>query len=160
MPDKPITVSRARFARMAGVTPQAVSQWIADGLPAINAGKRGQRVEIDLDAALPWLIDHRGAPPGSERERLAKERADKLALQNAQTRRDLVRADHVEQTVSEALGLLKEQINGIPGRMASQLASIEDPAMCRSLLMGESARILASYKSSLETLAPDLEANE
>jgi len=53
MPDKPIKVSRARFARMAGVTPQSVSQWIADGLPADNAGKRGQRIEIDLDAALP-----------------------------------------------------------------------------------------------------------
>jgi len=160
MPDKPIKVSRARFARMAGVTPQSVSQWIADGLPADNAGKRGQRIEIDLDAALPWLIDNRGAPPGSERERLAKEQADRLALQNAETRRELVRAEHVERTIGEALGLLKEQINGIPGRLATQLSSVEDPAMCRSLLMAESSRILDSYKTALEDLAQNLEVSE
>ena len=159
MPDKPLKISRARFARMTGRSPQAVSQWIADGLPH-DGGGRGNRIVIDLDRALPWLIDNRGAPPGSERERLAKEQADRLALQNAQTRRELVRADHVERTIGEALGLLKEQINGIPGRLASQLASVEDPAMCRSLLMGESARILNSYKAALETLAQDLEEPE
>ncbi|TQE92777.1 MAG: hypothetical protein FKY71_19145 [Spiribacter salinus] len=149
MPDKPIKVSRARLARMTGKSPQAISQWIADGLPH-DGGGRGKRIVIDLDQALPWLIDNRGAPPGSERERLAKEQADRLALANAQTRRELIRAEHVSWFLGEALGQLKQQVLGIPGRLATQLASVDDPAMCRSLLMNESTRILASYKDALD----------
>ena len=158
MPDKPIKVSRARFARMTGRSPQAVSQWIADGLPH-DGGGRGNRIVIDLDRALPWLIDNRGAPPGSERERLAKEQADRLALQNAETRRELVRADHVSWFVGEALGQLKEQIMGLPGRLATQLASIDDPAITRSTLKSEAARILHSFRAALDEVI-DKEAKE
>lgn len=160
MPDKPITVSRARFARMAGVTPQAVSQWIRDGLPAINAGKRGQRVEIGLDDAMPWLIDNRGAPPGSERERLAKEQADRLALANAETRQELIRAEHVSWFLGEALGGLKLQLLGLPGRLATQLASIDDPALARSTLKNEMTRVLESYKAALDEVMDKAEDNE
>lgn len=154
MTDKPMKVSRARLARMTGRSPQAISQWLADGLPH-DGGGRGHRIEIDLDRALPWLIDNRGAPPGSERERLAKEQADKLALANAQTRRELVRSEHVEYTIGKALGALKQQINNLPGRLASKIASIEDPALVRSVLMEESGRILESYKSALDKLASE-----
>ncbi len=152
MPDKPhapMRVSRARLARMTGKTPQAVSQWVADGMPHTGGG-RGKALTIDLDQALPWLIDNRGAAPGSERERLAKEQADKLALQNAQTRRELIRSEHVAWFVGEALAQLKELIMNLPGRLATKLASIEDPAVARSELLSESTRILESYQAALE----------
>lgn len=154
MTDKPMKVSRARLARMTNRSPQAVSQWLADGLPH-DGGGRGNRIVIDLDRALPWLVDNRGAPPGSERERLASEQANRLALANAQTRGELVRSEHVSNTIGEALGLLKEQVNGLPGRLATQLANIEDPALCRSVLVTESARILAAYKDALDKLASE-----
>lgn len=149
MAEKPIRISRARLARLTGRTPQAVSQWLADGLPH-EGGGHGKRVTIELDQALPWLLDHRGTGPGSQRERLAKEQADKLALENAASRGELVYAEHVDWLIAEAVSLLKQQILGLPGRLATQLASMDDPALIRSHLQGECRQVLESYRGAME----------
>ena len=152
MPQKSMKVSRAQLARLTGKTPQTVSQWITEGMPAIKAGTRGKRVEIDLAQALPWILDHRGTPPGSERERLAKEQADKHALDNAEKRRQLIRIEQVRQVLQHIVGSVTSNTRAMPSRLAGTLAGIRDPAKCRALLADESRRIQTALADDIAAL--------
>ena len=149
--NKPLTATRAEFAELFNVSPQAVSQWIQAGMPARQSGKRGRVVEIDLAAAVPWAL-RRIERPGAERERLTAERADKLALENEQTRAGRVMAHQVEQAVSKTLADLDKCLV-TPDDLAEQIAGTDDPAQIRSMLMDWSRNVRNRYAEHLTGMA-------
>lgn len=148
MAKKPdIVVTRSEFAELFDVTPQSVSLWVQAGMPARVSGKRGQAVQIELSAAVPWAL-RRIERSGTERERLTSERADKLAIENAETRRNLVHAHHVRQAVENMLASLTECIEP-PEDLAEQIAGTDDPARIRSILMDWTRGVRSLYADRL-----------
>jgi phage terminase Nu1 subunit (DNA packaging protein) len=151
-------VNRAEFAEIVGFSAQQVQEWMKAGMPG-DAGRRGKECRIDTAAAIRWLVDRgstkRSASSGddSERERLNREQADKVALQNAQTRKQLVRREHVQLVLLESNALLAGQLDGVAGRLANEIAGTTEPAKIRQLLLDEHRRIRSAYADALGKLA-------
>lgn len=146
------SITGTGFSKLCGVTKQTVANWCEAGMPHEGGGKPGNPYTINVRDALPWVVANRTEKPGSERDRLAKEQADKVAIENAQSRKELIKAQHVEDFTAAALATLSTQLDGLSGRMATPLSSIEDPALVRSRLQDEVRRIRDSYADQLAEL--------
>lgn len=129
--DKPIgaprALSKSAFARVANISPGRVSQMIKAGLPVEPDGK------IDIARGKIWMqenIDPRRSAAQSqgrfsferpatvsERDRLAKEQADNVALKNAALRRELVPATEVEARWSDILRRVRSKVLAVPSRV-------------------------------------------
>jgi phage terminase Nu1 subunit (DNA packaging protein) len=110
------TVTVEQLARLLDVTPRRVQQLVAEGrlrkvahghyplLPAIRAYIRHLKQEIPLDS---------GATLTAERARLAKEQADRLAMQNATARRELAPLSLIEETIAKSAAQTSKKLEGI-----------------------------------------------
>jgi len=152
-------LTAAEFARLLDVSPASVTNWMNDGMPATRSGKSGREVQIDLAAALPWVISHREAPPGSQRERLAKAQAEKVEMENEMRRGRSIDAGQVEETLFGVAAYLAREHDALPGRVASELAGINEPAIIRAKLLAELRGIregLAQYSFRAADALSDL----
>lgn len=156
-------VNLNQFTQFVGYTRQRVSAWIRQGMPA-KRGRKGRELQIDTVLAMKWLHDYWSAPtrgkPLGERERLAREQADRLAMQNEATRNQLVYADQVGSLVSAAVSELDNLLSDVPDRLAAPLANETNAALAREILLTEHRRIRAAYATALKDLADRIEAQD
>ncbi len=152
------------FAKLRGKSKGWVSHQIAAGMPVLSRGRNGNPSAIHPATAIDWEVEHarvEAAPkPGSQRERLAKEQADKLALENAKRRSELVLASYVSEIFNGLAADISARLDGLPGRVANELAGITDPAQIRSRLLDECRAIrsgVAGYCLQLANTPPDVE---
>lgn len=149
--------SASQFAELLGVVPASVSQWLDAGMPASRTARQGSRVEIDVTKALPWVLSRR-EPPGSQRERLAKEQADKVALENGVKRRELIHVAQVSDVLSTLAADLAARHDALSGRVANELAGISEPAVIRERLLDEARGVRAAVADAVAKLAESLGA--
>ena len=147
------TLSRRQFAEALQVAPSTVTAWMQAGLPHRNSGRQGRTVSIPLAEALPWLAKHRANASDSQRERLAKEQADRVALANAAQRGDHMLRSQVEPVLMTLAANLSASLDAIAGRLATELASVSDPAQVRQRLLAEHREVRAQLANNLRTLA-------
>lgn len=155
------------FAKLCGVSPATVTNWMNDGMPCVRSGRAGREVQIDIEQAFPWVVSHRDAPPGSQRERLAKAQADKVEMENEQRRGRTIDAGQVEDTMLGVAAYLAREHDALPGRVANELAGINEPALIRSRLLEECRAIregLAQHfgrtADALDDLAEELDGGQ
>lgn len=146
------TLNASEFARLCGVAQSTVSDWMKAGMPHEAAGRKGVPALIDIEQALPWVITSREPPAGSQRDRVAKEQADKLAIANAREQKHLVLAEHVSYVMTAMAADIAGRLDGLPGRMANELAGINDPAEIRSRLLDECRSVRAGFASYVAKL--------
>lgn len=147
------TYNASEFAALCGVAQSTVSNWMTAGMPHEAGGGRGKAVVIDIELALPWVVGAREAPTGSQRERVAKEQADKIAFANARDRKNLVLAEHVSYVMTAMAADIAGRLDGLPGRMANELSGINEPAKIRSRLLDECRSIRAGFATYIAKLA-------
>lgn len=127
---EPRTLSKSAFARAVNLSAGRISQMVKAGMPVEVDGK------IDVARGKIWMqenIDPRRSaaqPQGklsferpvivNERDRLAREQADNVALKNAALRRELVPAVEVEQRWSEILRRVRSKLLAVPSRVRQQ----------------------------------------
>ena len=133
-------LSAAEFAALCGVSRATVTNWMDEGMPCERTGRQRVRVEIDPALAVPWVVDRR-EPAGSQRERLAKEQADKIAMQNEAQRGRLIDVALVEETLMGLAAHIAQAHDALPGRLAHELAGISDPGLIRAKLLAEMREI-------------------
>ena len=119
VPDLTSPVTQVQFGDLVGISQQAVSDLVR------------RRILVDGASADEWLLaycDHlRGIAAGrggeaslelsAERARLAKEQADKIAMQNAVTRGELAPAYLLEQVLARVGAKAGRLLETIPGMM-------------------------------------------
>ena len=151
-------VSAQEYAEIRGHTKPWVSQQIDAGMPVKRLKGRKIAYEIDTAAAIQWEIARirEGAKPGSQRERLAMEQADKFALENARRRGELILASQVADVLSTLGADLAQRHDGLPGRLANELAGISDPAQIRERLLDELRSIRGAFSDAVDKLADAL----
>ncbi|HQT86257.1 MULTISPECIES: hypothetical protein [Acidiphilium] len=71
----------------------------------------------------------------TERARLAKEQADRIAMENDLTRRDVVRIEDVVKIVSPLLANVRTRLLAIPAECAVALAGAKSPAAAEAIVM-------------------------
>lgn len=131
----------SEFADVCGVTPKCVRDWIADGMPVVRAGQRGagRESQIDLEAGIRWYFQaHRNALElNQQRARLAKEQADKTAMENAVARGELLSVQTVETEWVRFVSACRAKLLGLPTKLAPRVAKEKKPALCLDLMTTE-----------------------
>lgn len=146
------SLSRNQFAELLKVSPGTITNWMDGGMPAQRTGRQRQVVRIHLAKALPWVVAHRETK-GGERERLAKEQADKFAIENARKRGEIIYADQVAETLAKLGAELAARHDAVPGRVAGELAGLTDPATIRQRLLDELRAVRGAFADAIAELA-------
>lgn len=146
-------VNFSDFKRFTGLSIRSIKDYIESGMPVKSrTGQQGKAVVIDSCEAFQWLINHYGERKGkklTERERLAMNQADKVALENAQKRGELIPVEVLQEVLGAAFADHGAQLDGLAGRLANELAGINEPARIRLRLLEECRRIRSSLAGSL-----------
>lgn len=155
-------VKAHEYAEIRGRDKSWVSQQIQAGMPAKQVGKRKPEYQIDTAKAIQWEIDRFKADvkPGSQRERLAKAQADKVELENARRRGELILASVVAHVLSSLGADLAARHDGLAGRVANELAGITDAAAIRERLLIELRGVRSAIADGVEKLSDALGSPE
>lgn len=95
-----------------------------------------------------------------ERKRLIKAQADKTESENQKLRGELVPFELVEDVLNEVAVLYGTSVDALPGRLANELAGINDPAEVKSRLFDECRRIRIATADLLRRFAETVERGE
>ncbi len=132
--------TQRQFADMIGVSESAVSgmaregvivagqpigSWLKDYCARLREQAAGRAATGDLDLA-------------GERARLAKEQADKIAMQNAITRSELAPVILIEEVLSKAASKISGVFDAIPGMVKRRVPNLRSEDI--DLIAGEVAK--------------------
>jgi phage terminase Nu1 subunit (DNA packaging protein) len=146
-------VDGAELARIFGVTPKTVSDWIAVGLPAKRTGRKGTDIQIDTAAAIAWYCQREkekevallrkqlglknGGAHGTKSEeelRLLAAKRELAELEAAEKKATMGLIEDFQQSANEAMLIISSQDDAIAGRLALELAAETNLAVIRSKL--------------------------
>ncbi|MCB2190340.1 MAG: hypothetical protein KQI62_02170 [Deltaproteobacteria bacterium] len=175
----PELISQAEYSRRRGVTRQAVSKWVKQGTIPIDPETK----KIDpaaADAALEANLDtskQRDSKPGPVKARAPKGEGDNEArpestLTKARTQREIIQAQRakveldllqgtvvktqlVEDSTFEAGRLFRDQLRGLPAKLAKRLAVAATPVECSEILTEEIDLILGELLRNLQEVPVD-----
>lgn len=124
--DLPGSVNAATLAKLLGVSYRRVEDLARDGW--LTRKKVGKVYRYGLPDSVIRYVEYVRKHPrgrnrtdaGDERERLAKEQADKVALQNAKARGELLDAAEVARQWQEYTTALRAALLAVPARVAAQ----------------------------------------
>lgn len=168
-----MTLSKKTLAQMLGKSERWISKLIDEGMPVAGGGGRGVPVELDSEAVIDWLIrrevrrqigddddeDDPDNPTGSasaEDRQLKRARREKLQIEIDTARRRLVPIDAVEAVMMRYASIFATQLDAIASRVASDMATIDDPAEARHRLLTETRRVRAATADGLIAAARKL----
>jgi phage terminase Nu1 subunit (DNA packaging protein) len=132
----PARACRADLAAILQVSPSTLTGWVAAGLPhALEAGRQ----TFNVPAVLRWLEAkrRRGGSLQAELARLAKEQADKIALQNEERRGELVDAGMAAERWNEVAGIVRRRLLAIPSNLSARLLGRSSVAEVKTIIEDE-----------------------
>lgn len=139
-------VNRAGLADIFGVTENTITNWLGQGMPrAKRAVVRGQSDEYDTAECIKWRIAREagGNAVGddgevinfeAERARLTKEQADKVAMDNAVKRGDLMSATEVARHWGGLIVNAKTRLLSIPTKSAPLVLGAKSLPVAREII--------------------------
>lgn len=126
-------------------------------MPHEGGGRKGAECRIDPAKAIEWEIDEarfeKSERGTSQRDRLAKEQADKVALENSAARGDHMLRSQVEPVLLTMVATLAAGLDAISGRLAGELAGVSDQATIRQRLLAEHRGVRAGLADAIRELA-------
>ena len=111
-------LSKTDLAEARGVSLNTVYGWVRQGCPTNKDGT------FDLREVSEWLSKRGASKVGSlekERARLAREQADKLEMENAQTRGELVHVDDAAAAVECVVVAIRAKALSLGSKLAPQV---------------------------------------
>ncbi|MBN8483475.1 MAG: terminase small subunit [Sphingomonadales bacterium] len=122
-------ISAVELADWLGVSERAISDYARKGIIARSApGKFRFRESVKaVTSHLRELSAQRGASSAgltAQRERIARGQADKLEMQNAATRREMLPAKLVADEWASILRLVRSRMLAVPSRIQQQLGHL------------------------------------
>lgn len=128
-------------------------------MPVQKSGRKGRPVEIDTAEGIAWLCEKSKGDSESKkmshRERLYREQADEKALANAERKKDLLPRASVRDALITVGGAVASELDGVPSRVASELAGINNAREVRERLLFELRRIRTRIARSISEYIVD-----
>lgn len=129
------SVTTKTLARVLNISERRVQQLKKEGMP-------GSRNKWPLFPALHWYLDflRSGQPVGTaadERRRLEKAKADMAELDIEERRRELIKIKAVQDDIRKVFAALRQELLGLPGRLAAQLAAVSSPRKVKAIVNEE-----------------------
>jgi phage terminase Nu1 subunit (DNA packaging protein) len=149
-------VNIAAIANALNLSTRRIHQLKAEGLPTVGRG------QYELGPCMAWYIrylqaalEKRGPNTNpdtpdllAEKTRLAKEQGDKLSLENAIKREQLVYAEDVARVWADHISSAKSKILVIPSKLGPQLVNIDNANVIAGKLRDELDAALAELAAS------------
>ncbi len=135
--------NRKDTAKIFGISTESLSKWVHKGCPV--EGKKGRELQLYLPDVVAWRLDRvtdnvEALDLQKERARLAKEQADKTAMENEERRGNLVDVTKIAPLWANLAASIKTKFLSIPTKAAP-------------LVMG--CKTLPETKEALEHLIHD-----
>lgn len=118
--------------------------------------KNGQAVEYDAREVIPLVIgvekaDDKNIYKQLQKEQIRTERAkaEKIELEVAKTKGELVSIEDVCRTVGKEYTYVRSSILSLPVKLAKSISLENDPAVCRSMLKQEVDEILKHLQADI-----------
>lgn len=130
-------IGQEQVAAMFGVAPKTIVAWQEEGLPIALRGSPGIPSEYESDACINWRVEREIKKVQAERpqDRLARVQADKIEMENAEKRGQIIPADQLEPKLLAAFTVARETwIDAVP-RLARELPA--DPSAREAMLLAE-----------------------
>ncbi|MGH9641098.1 MAG: hypothetical protein ACRD3Q_01605 [Terriglobales bacterium] len=109
-----------QVAALFKVSSATVSGWLDEGMPcAGRRARQGAAVSLDLQRIAPWIATRRSAKPDAARVNVSAEQAEKLRLENAVRRGELLVASAMWAQVHEACASLVQVLAAMPQRVST-----------------------------------------
>lgn len=139
-------VSKQAMAEIFGVSERTLTAWQKQGMPIQYDGKRGQRNQYDTAECIEWRfqlrLNKKLSPTHGdgqeqyfdlekERARESKERADGLAMKNAERRRELAPIKLIEFALSTVASQIVAIFDSIPLQVKKAVPGISATAITK-----------------------------
>lgn len=129
-------VNQREMAEILDVSAKSVSLWQRDGLPIALETENGVENQYDTGAVIRWYVAREVAKGANETEkdRLNRLQGDKIELEIAEKRRELIPASEIEPAWAGMILAAREALLSIPDRIAPLLAHLDGVDAMRDLL--------------------------
>jgi len=143
------------IADVFGVAPKTIVEWQEQGFPVAVRGGPGVASQYDSAACIRWLVERevrKAAAPESSKDRLHRVQAERIEMELARERGQLVPADAIEPLWRSAVLNAREFLRGEPMRLAALLIGKDRDAMEQTLreAFDEFLRRLANWRADPE----------
>lgn len=132
-----LVVGQEKIAEVFGVAPKTIVEWQREGFPIAKQGKPGVPSEYRTEDCIQWFVQRELAKAGIEsaKDRLARLQGDKVELELAAMRRDLIPASEVEPALQQFFTDHCAEIEQIPDEFADAVAAVaSDPIAVHQVL--------------------------
>ena len=159
--------NKDQFGQLIGKSSRWIGKLISDeGLPIESGGGKGKALVIDSEAAIQWLIDDAVAKAIGNSDDETNFKEGTLAYENyhtakakriqeqvkaAKDKKASIELEELKPVIFEIANIFGQQCDALGGRLSSQLASENDPAIIKSKLLEESRRIRAQTAERILT---------
>ena len=160
-------VSHKELASILDVSQATLTSWHRNyDMPIAVKGKRGAGYSYDISTVFRWYgawqVDKalgKGHEKGgevivlkTEEARLKKHQADKAEIEALKAKNEVLLIEDVKDTLNDVAVVYGSQLDALGGRLANELAAIEEPAEIRQKLFAEGRRIREATANALEAL--------
>lgn len=158
-------LTRAEVAAALDVPPARITQWVADGMPVMSRGRRGQGGRYDVDACRAWR-EARQSDIGSalsleeERAKLTRAQGELATIKIAREMGALLPREMVVAEGRRYITAVAAKLRGLAPRLIraglitfAQTTIVED-------LVEEIIAEMAGWTATLDELAEDVDLDE
>lgn len=130
-------IGQENIASVFGVAPKTIVEWQEAGFPVALRGGPGVASEYESESCIGWMIDREVKKVQAERpqDRLARVQADKIEMENAEKRGQLIPAAQLEPKLNAAFVTARERLLESAARLSRELPA--DAAARESILLAE-----------------------
>lgn len=137
-------VTRQEIADLFGVSHTTVDAWMKRGMPVKQRGSRGKSWQINTAEVSAWLEQRAAERVGGDvsdetelkRRKLAAE-AQKLELELARAKGELVPLDQLERALSNTFAEIKTNLRSVPSRVATALIGEDSETRIKQIVLAE-----------------------
>lgn len=152
----PQYVSSVQIAKILGVSRAMVGKYVKQGMPKHARGM------YDVVHCVQWVIEglkerrddnKDNSELSLERLKLYQSQRIKTDLENARVRGELLLAEDVADAFNAMAAEVATRLDGVSGRLASELAGIDKPAEIQTLLLSEMRAIRQKIARGWDAIA-------
>jgi len=149
--DQALRLSLTQTRDLCGVAIGTVHRWVDElDLPSEKVGRERT---IALSDLLPFLADRFANNPAENRDRLAAAQASRVEFDNNVRQGRYIPIDLHTTLLNAVVSEMVQQLSGLPGRCANELAGVTDAAVVRGKLIDEASRIRNAVSRHLVSIA-------
>lgn len=133
-------VNQEQLSRIVGYHRKTLTMWGREGMPCVHETENGLANQYDTESVIRWLVAREAAKfAGGEsaKDRHSRLQGDKIELELAELRGQLVPAAAIEPTWAAMTVAARQTALAMPARLAPMIATMVDPDSIRLLLEEE-----------------------